>query len=368
MPGKNLLRKALMSFKPYITGKPIDEVRRKYGLTGRIAKLASNENPLGVSPMALEAMQSALKHVWLYPDDSSYHFRSKIAETNGVEIDNVIAGAGSVEIIEQAAMAFLNPDDNIVTSERSFAIYSLVAHKAGVELRLARMCEGGYKYNLKTIPELIDEKTKIIFLANPTNPTGTWFEKAEFDAFMAEVPEDVLVVYDSAYQEYITADNMPDPMAHFRDGRRIMILRTFSKAYGLAGMRIGYGIAPEDIIAGLMTCRLPFNANLVAQAGAMAAMDDIEFVKRSREHNSVELEFLREGLKDLPVTVPPSQTNFVMIDTKKDAEWLFEELQKVGVIVRPQGGGAMPNAIRVNTGLREDNERFLEHFRRLILA
>ncbi len=363
---KNLLRKPLLTFKPYVAGKPIEEVRREYGLTGRIAKLASNENPLGVSPMALEAMHKAIEDVWLYPDDSSYYFRNKIAEHYNVGIENVFAAAGSVEVIELAGIAFLNPEDNVVTSDRSFAIYYLAAMKAGADLRMAPMKDGGYKYDLEAMADLIDENTKIVFLANPTNPTGTWFDRFEFDEFMKKVPEDVLVVYDSAYEEFITTDNLPDPMAYYNEGRRILLSRTFSKAYGLAGMRIGYAVAPKDIIDGLMTCRFPFNANLVAQAGAMAAMDDSEFVEQSRKQNAAELNYLRESLEDLPVVMPPSQTNFILIDTKKDSVWLFKELQKVGVIIRPQAGGGMPNAIRVNTGLREDNERFVEHFRRLI--
>ncbi len=367
MPLKNLLRRPLRSFKPYVAGKPIEEVRREYGLTGRIAKLASNENPLGTSPMALEAMRKAVENVALYPDDNSYYFRKKVAERYGVELENVFAASGSVEVIELAGIAFLDPGDAVVTSERTFAIYFLATLKFDGDLRLVPMIDGGYRYDLDALAARIDEKTKIVFLANPTNPTGTWFTGTEFDAFMEKVPEDVLVVYDSAYEEYFTESDMPDPMKHFHAGRRLLYVRTFSKAYGLAGVRAGLAVGPKDIIHGLMTCRFPFNMNLVAQAGAMAALDDVEFVERSREHNTKELVFLREGLADLPVTVPPSQGNFLLVDTPKDAGWLFQELQKKGVIVRPMGGYAMPGAIRVNTGLREDNEAFLRHFRELVL-
>lgn len=368
MPLKNILREPLRAFKPYVTGKPIDEVRREYGLTGRIAKLASNENPLGTSPMALEAMHRAVEEVYLYPDDSSYYFRKKVAERYGVAFENVFSASGSVEVIELAGIAFLYPGDVVLTSEKTFAIYYLTTIKFGGVLKLSPMTDGGYRYDLEKMAELIDDKTKIIFLANPTNPTGAWFKSDEFDIFMKKVPEDVLVIYDSAYEEFITVDDMPDPMKHFHDGRRIVLLRTFSKAYGLAGIRIGYAVGPRDIIHGLMTCRFPFNANLVAQAAAIAAMDDVEFTRKSREFNTEELEFMRSGLKDLPVIAPPSQTNFLLIDTEKDARWLFEELQKIGVIVRPMDGYKMPRAIRVNTGLREDNEKFLRHFRRLILS
>jgi histidinol-phosphate aminotransferase len=361
---RNLLREPLRNFKPYIVGKPIDEVRREHKLAGRIAKLASNENPLGTSPLALEAMRNALADVSLYPDDNAYYFRRKVAERYDVEIGNVFAASGSVEVIELAAQAFLDPGDVVVSSERSFAMYALVAAKAGALFRAAPMTDGGYRYDLPAIAHLVDPLTKIVFLANPTNPTGTWFTRPEFDRFMEAVPPDVLVVYDSAYEEYTTVPDMPAPMAHFRAGRRLLFLRTFSKASGLAGVRIGFAIGPPDIVHGLMTCRVPFNANLVAQAGAMAAMDDQEFVLRSREHNQVELEFLRRGLEGLPVTIPPTQTNFLYVDMPVSADWIFEELQKVGVIVRPVG----PKAIRVSCGLREDDRKFLDHFRRLVLS
>jgi histidinol-phosphate aminotransferase len=364
MAGRNLLREPLQSFKPYVVGKPIETVRREFGLEGRIAKLASNENPLGTSPLALAAMHRAVEEVSLYPDDNAYYFRTEVARKHGVDFDQVFAASGSVEAIELCGVAFLNPGDVVVSSEKSFAIYSLTAAKAGAVMRLAPMIDGGFRYDLRAMVRLIDPATKIVFLANPTNPTGTWFTGEEFDAFMDRVPEDVLVVYDAAYDEYITETGLPDPMAYFRRGRRILLLRTLSKAYGLAGIRIGYAVGPTDIIHGLMTCRFPFNANLVAQAAGLAALDDVEFVRRTREHNLGELEFLRRGLEGLPVEVPPSQTNFLYIQMTRGSAEVFQELQKIGVIVRPVG----PQAIRVSTGLREDNERFLEHFRRLLLA
>jgi histidinol-phosphate aminotransferase len=366
MAMKNLLRAPLRAFKPYVAGKPIDEVRREYGLTGRIAKMASNENPLGTSPKALEAMRKAIEEVYLYPDDNSYYLRRKIAEKHDVSFENVFAASGSVEVLELTAQAFLEPADGVVTSEHTFAIYMLAALKVGAQLRMAPMIDGGYRYDVPAIGKLVDDRTKVVFLANPTNPTGTWFSGEEFDAFMAGVPEDVLVVYDSAYAEYCPYADMPDPMKHFRAGRRILCLRTFSKAYGLAGMRVGYAIGPTDIIHGLMTCRVAFNLNLVAQAGAMAALDDDEFVRRSREFNDRELAFLREGMDGLPVVIPPSRANFLLVDTKKSAQWLFEELQKRGIIVRPMAGYGYPGAVRVNPWLREDNERFLTSLKELL--
>ena len=368
MSRKNLLREPLRAFKPYVAGKPIEEVRREHNLTGRIAKLASNENPLGTSPKALAAMRKAVEEVYLYPDDSAFYLRRKLAERYGVAMENVFAGSGSVEILEIAAIAFLEREDAIVTSEHTFAIYSLAAKKVGAEVRMAPMIDGGYRYDLPALGKLIDARTKIVFLANPTNPTGTWFTSDEFDAFMDGVPDDVLVIYDSAYAEYCVAGDMPDPMKHFRAGRRIMYLRTLSKAYGMAGIRAGYGIGPADILQGLNTCRVPFSLNLVAQAGAMAAIDDDAFVERSRAFNDEELSFLRRGLEGLPVIVPPSRANFLLVDTKKDAQWLFGELQKRGIIVRPMGAYGYPGAIRVNPWLRQDNEAFLTHLRELLAS
>jgi histidinol-phosphate aminotransferase len=363
MPLRNLLREPLRKFKPYIVGKSIDDVRREYGLTGRIAKLASNENPLGSSPLAVAAMRRAVEDVSLYPDDSARDYRAKVAERYAVPPESVFAASGSVEVLELLAVAFLEPGDVVVSSEKTFAMYALAAEKAGAEFRAAPMTDGGYRYDLEAMARLLDPSVKLVFLANPTNPTGTWFTAVEFDRFMARVPSDTLVVYDSAYEEYAGVLDLPDPMVHFRAGRRLLLLRTLSKAYGLAGIRIGYAVGPEEIIQGLMMVRTPFNTSVVAQAGALAALDDTDFLRRSREHSDRELAFLREGLTGLPVTIPPSQTNFIFIDTGKKAGWLFEELQRVGVIVRPVGG----RAIRVSSGLREDNERFVEHFRRLVL-
>lgn len=360
---RNLLREPLRKFKPYTVGKSIDDVRREYGLTGRIAKLASNENPLGSSPLAVAAMQKAVADVSLYPDDSAWQYRTKVAERYGVPMGSVFAASGSVEVLELLAIAFLEPGDAVVSSEKTFAMYALATEKAGAEFRAAPMTDGGYRYDLTAMASLLDPLVKLVYLANPTNPTGTWFTAMEFDRFMARVPEGTLVVYDSAYEEYTSVDDLPDPMQHFRAGRRILLLRTLSKAFGLAGIRIGYAIGPEDIIQGLMMVRTPFNTSLVAQAAAVAALDDTDFLRRSREHNNRELAFLRAGLAELPIRIPPSQTNFIFIDTGKKAGWLFEEMQRVGIIVRPVGA----QAIRVSPGLREDNERFVEHFRRLIL-
>ncbi len=362
---RNLLREPLRHFSPYVVGKPIDEVRRELGLTGRIAKLASNENPLGMSPKALECAKKALEECNFYPDDNAYHLRKRISEKFNCKYEEIMVSNGSVEILEMAAYAFLNPTDNIVSSERTFSIYYLAPMKMGAKLKLAPMIDGGYRYDLNAMADLIDENTKIVFLANPTNPTGTWFTKDEFRAFMKKVPEDVLVIYDNAYANFITNPELPDPMEYFNQGRRFLCLYTFSKAEGLAGLRIGFGLGPVDIMQGLNTVRTSFNANSVAQAAALGALDDDEFIQKTRDFTRKELDFIIDELKDYPFTIPPVQTNFLLIDTPKDGNWLFVELQKMGVIVRPMGGYDMPNAIRVSVGTHEDNVNFVEGMKKL---
>ena len=363
---KNLLRETLRSFKPYVAGKPIEELRRELGLTGRIVKLASNENPLGPSPKALAVMKERADEMALYPDDHCFALRTRLGALYGCDIEQVFAASGSAEAIEFTAQAFLNLDDEVVTSEHTFAIFSLAAQKMGARLIKAPMLDGQYRYDVKEMARLVGPQTKIVYLANPTNPTGTWFSAAEFDFLMDRIPEETLVMYDMAYNEFWTEPNAPDPFRYFKAGRRIAILCTLSKSHGLAGLRVGYVVAPRDIIQGLMLVRPPFNVSRLAQHAAIAAMEDHEFVKRSREHVIRERAFLYEGLKSLSVVVAPSQTNFLFVDTKKKAEWIFGELLKKGIIVRPMVHDGFPNAIRVSAGMHEDNEWFLAEFGRLV--
>jgi histidinol-phosphate aminotransferase len=365
MSERDYRRPPLRSFTPYVVGKPIEEVKRELGIQGPIAKLASNENPLGPSPKALEAIRGALEGLHMYPDDNAYYFKQAAAEHHGVSTDMIFSASGSVEVIELCGTCLLEEGDEVLTSERTFAIYYLATKKAGAELVVVPMPDG-YRYDLEAILAAVTPRTKIIFLANPTNPTGTWFTAAEFDAFMERVPEGVLVVYDAAYHPYCTTDDMPDPEAWLARGRDVLVLYTFSKAHGLAGIRAGYGLGPARIIAAINQGRFPFNMSIPAQLGAIAALGDHEHISRSRAYNQAEIAFLLEQLADLPVTIPPSQTNFILIDTPVEAKGLFVELQKRGIIVRPMGGYGMPNAIRVSPGTHEENQRFVAALRELI--
>ncbi len=365
MSDRDYRRPPLRSFTPYVAGKPPEEVKRELGLEGPIAKLASNENPLGPSPKALDAIRGVLDKLHMYPYDNSYYFKEAAAAHHGVTDDMIFAAAGSVEVIELCGTCLLEEGDEVLTSERTFAIYYLTTWKAGAKLITVPMSDG-YTYDLDAIVDAITPRTKLIFLANPTNPTGTWFNAAQFDAFMERVPEDVLVVYDAAYHPYCTAEDMPDPEAWLARGRDVMVMYTFSKAHGLAGIRAGYAVGPSRVIASINQGRFPFNMSIPSQVGAIAALDDHEHIVRSRAYNQTELAWLREQLADLPVTIPPSQTNFLLIDTPADAKWLFIEMQKKAVIVRPMAGYGMPKAIRVSPGSREENQRFVMALRELI--
>jgi histidinol-phosphate aminotransferase len=365
MSDRDYRRPPLRTFKPYVAGKPPEEVKRELGIRGPIAKLASNENPLGPSPKAIAAIRDALDQLHFYPHDDSYYFRQAVAAHHAVPPDMVFPAAGSVEVIELCGTCLLEPDDEVITAERTFAIYRLATVKAGAHF-IAVPCPDGYTYDLDGILAAVTPRTKIVFLANPTNPTGTWFSGTAFDAFMASLPEHILVVYDAAYQPYVTAEDFPDPHAWLSRGRDMLILYTFSKAHGLAGVRAGYAIGPARIVASINQGRFPFNMSIPAQIGAAAALGDHDHVARSREFNTRELAWLRAQLADLPVTIPPSQANFLLIDTQHDANWLFLELQKRGIVVRPMGGYDLPRAIRVSPGLREENERFVTALRELI--
>ncbi len=365
MSDRDYRRPPLRSFSPYVAGKPPEEVKRELGLTGHVAKLASNENPLGPSPKAVEAIRGVLDKLHMYPYDNSYYFKRAAAKHHGVSEDMIFAAAGSVEVIELVGTCLMEEGDEILTSERTFAIYYLATWKAGAKLVTVPMSDG-YAYDLDALAAAITPRTKIVFLANPTNPTGTWFTAEQFEAFMAKVPQDVLVVYDAAYHPYATSGDMPAPLSYLERGRDILVLYTFSKAHGLAGIRAGYAVGPARVISAINQGRFPFNMNIPAQVGAIAALDDDEHIARSRSYNQRELAWLREQLNDLPVTIPPSQTNFLLIDTPKDAKWLFIELQKRSVIVRPMGGYGMPQAIRVSPGSRQENQAFVAAFRELI--
>ncbi|HKS81431.1 MAG TPA: histidinol-phosphate transaminase [Candidatus Acidoferrales bacterium] len=346
---------------PYIPGKPIEEVERELGLTA--VKLASNENPLGPSPLAVEAARRALAESHRYPDGGSYYLREALAARLDVPREKIIVGSGSTDIIHLAASVLLGAGESAVTSQGSFPLYYIAIEKMGANL--IAVPQKNYAFDLDGIARAVQKDTKIIYIANPNNPTGSIFDADAFDTFLQKIPEEILVVLDEAYYEYVEMKNYSRSLDLVRANKNVLVLRTFSKVYGLAGLRVGYGIGPVELIGAMDKIRLPFPVSGVAQAAALAALDDTEHVKRSLEANRAGLRQLENGLREIGVKFAPSVTNFVLVEVGGDADALAGELLKLGVIVRPMAWMGFPHAIRVTVGTREENEKFLNALQQL---
>lgn len=355
----------VQSLQPYVPGKPIEEVEREYGVRD-VAKLASNENALGPSPLALVAAREAAAKVHLYPDGSAFHLRNALAAKLGVEPREVFVGNGSNELIELLVRTFVLEEEEVLTSAQSFIAYKLAAQAHGRTLVEAPM-KGRFHYDLDALRKLLSRRTKVVFLANPDNPTGTWFGEQELLPFLDAVPRDTLVVLDEAYVEFVDAAGFQDSLALRRRYPNLVVLRTFSKIHGLAGLRLGYGLARPEIVEFLDRVRAPFNVNLVAQAAGVAALGDDEHVRQSRALVHGERPRLAAGLAALGATVVPSQGNFVLADLPgRPAKELFEALLREGVVVRPMGGYGFPNAVRITVGLRTENEKCLAALKKVL--
>jgi histidinol-phosphate aminotransferase len=350
--------------RPYLPGKPIEEVERELGLTA--IKLASNENPLGPSPKALEAIRKVLDRANLYPDGTGYYLRRKLAEIHGLDTEQVILGAGSTDLIELVAKTFLTAGDEGITSESSFYIYRLAIEEMGAGLVLVPMRD--LTFDLAAIARAVTQRTKVIYLANPNNPTGTMFTAEEFDRFLGVLPSHVLVVLDEAYFDYVQRPDYSRSLDAVRRRTNILVLRTFSKVHGLAGLRLGYGMGGRELIECLNRIRSPFNASSVAQVAGLAALGDREHVARSVESNSRGMKFITEELALLGVRYTPSVGNFLLLDTGRDCEEDFMRLLHEGVIVRPMKLYGFPTALRVTIGTRQENEQFLAALRRVAAA
>ena len=352
------------NLRPYEPGRSIEEVRRIYGLT-RVAKLASNENPLGTSPLALAAIQRNLGGLNFYPN-GGLDLRVRLAQQFNLKVENVIAGSGSDSIMSAIIRAFLCDEDEVLTTEAAFIGFQVLARSRGVAYRTVPYRD--WHYDLPALAAAITEKTKIIYLANPNNPTGTIFSRDEFDEFYRHVPARVLIILDEAYFEY-AKDNprYPDSM-HYRYDN-VITLRTFSKIYGLAGLRVGYGFAHEDLIANLLKVKLPFEPGALAQVAGIAALDDKEFVDRALELNRSGRRLISDSLRQMGLDVVDSEANFVMVplESSKEAEWLTEELLRWGVIVRPLGAFGLAHCVRISTGTDDDNRLLLDAMETLYL-
>jgi histidinol-phosphate aminotransferase len=347
----------IASLKPYEPGRSIEEVQRHYGVS-RVAKLASNENPLGPSPLAMEAIAKHIHRLNLYPN-GGLDLRQVLANQFDLKIDNVIAGSGSESIIANIIRTFLTDEDEVLTTEAAFIGFQTLAKSRGVKYRTVPYRD--WHYDLPALARQINENTKIVYLANPNNPTGTIFTKHEFDEFYRRAPERVLIILDEAYFEY-AKDNprYPDSM-HYRYDN-VITLRTFSKAYGLAGIRIGYGFAHEELIRNLLKVKLPFEPSTLAQAAGIAALSDKEFLHRSLGLNARGIQFMIEALRELDLDPVPSDANFVMVPLagEEQAARITEDLLRRGVIIRPLKAFGLPNCIRISTGTVEENQMFVE--------
>ncbi|MDI6871302.1 MAG: histidinol-phosphate transaminase [Bacillota bacterium] len=349
-------RPAIFDIQPYVPGKPIEEVQRELGISD-VIKLASNENPLGPSPRALEALREWLPKAHLYPDGGATRLKERIALKVGVKPENVIVGNGSDELIKLVAEAFLNPGDEVVMADPSFSEYAFAALLLGARVKKVALL--GERHDLKAMADAIGPRTKLVFICNPNNPTGTIVSAAEVREFMAAVPDEVLVVFDQAYEEYVTDPAYGGGLPYVLAGRRAVVLRTFSKIYGLAGLRVGYGIASPELLALVERAREPFNVNQAAQVAAAAALDDEEFVARSRELCARERERLATALAGRGFPVDPSQANFLFVDVGVDSAALFRRMLPLGVIIRSGDIFRRPTSIRVTVGTPEQNDRFL---------
>ncbi len=351
----------LISYEP---GKPVEELAREMGLNpSDIIKLASNENPLGPSPRALAAMRETLERAHFYPDGGGWALRNKIAEKLGLERGNVILGNGSNEIIEFIGHSFLKPGDEVVTARHSFAVYALMAQLFGA--KTVEVPDPGYVHDLEAMLAAITPKTRQLFIANPNNPTGTMVGQEAIDRFMERVPGHVLVIFDEAYFEFL--DHPVDVVRYVREGRNVIVMRTFSKIQGLANLRIGYGLAPEKIAAVLQKTRQPFNANGIAQAGALAGLDDEEHMRRTRELTHEGRNYLQAEFSGMGLEFVPSMANFVLVRVG-DGDAVFQALLRRGLIVRAMSSYKLPAWIRVSVGTMEQNRRFITELKALDAA
>jgi histidinol-phosphate aminotransferase len=352
----DLVMPTVAALHPYEPGKPIEELQRELGI-GEPIKLASNENPIGPSPLAVAAVRAALHDLNRYPDGSNWAVRNKIAAHHGVSPQHIFMAGGSVEVLNLLAFLFIRPGLNAVFSEHSFAIYGLAVAAAGGEGRVVPM-RPTLCHDLEAIAAHIDAHTRIVFLDNPCNPTGTIYRQAEWDAFLRHVPEHVVIVADEAYFEFVRDAGYPDSLKDHDGARMIVTMRTFSKIFGLAGLRVGYAVARPDLVQLLDKVRQPFNVTSLGQTAVIAGMDDAEHVRRTLAVNAEGMAYLEEEFARRRIPYVPSHANFLLADVG-DGRAVFDHLLKLGVIVRPMGGYGFPRHVRISVGLMDENRRLI---------
>lgn len=359
----SLVRKHILKIDPYEAGKPIEEIKRQLGLR-EVIKLASNENPFGPSPKAVKAIKKNLSNINRYPDSQGFYLKRRLARFLNIEPSNLVLGNGSDELIDIIIKTFVEEDEQIITADFTFLEYKIISN---VKRRTVITVPLKYfKYDLEAIRHKINKKTKAIFIANPNNPTGTYVTKYEVDEFLRGLPENILLVLDEAYDTFIDVDDFPVSLSLVRRKKNVIVLKTFSKAYGLAGLRIGFAITNPEFASYMEIARQPFNVNSLAQAAAIAALDDKKFLRKTRETILKGKRYLYDNLARLGIAYVPSVANFILIDVGRDGVGVFREMLKYGVIVRDMKQYGLKNYIRVTIGTEKENEKFVKVLKKVL--
>lgn len=352
---EEIARQVIFDIQPYVPGKPIEEVERELGIKG-VIKMASNENPFGPSPRAVKAMGEALGKVSLYPDGNCFYLKEALSKKLGVEVENLVLGNGSDEILKLLAEAFLNPGDEVIIAQPSFSEYTFVAKIMGARCVYVPLKD--FTHDLEAMAQAVTPRTKMVFICNPNNPTGTINTREGLDNFLKYLDPRVLVVFDEAYYEYVEHPGYPESLEYVAEAQNAITLRTFSKIYGIAGQRIGYGVAKPNLVTALNRVREPFNVNLLAQVGALAALSDREHVEKSRAGNREGKEYLYRWLEEKGLFYVPTQANFIFLQVGHDSQEVFKEMLARGVIVRTGDIFGHPDYLRVTIGTPGENRRF----------
>lgn len=360
---RKLIRDNVLKIEYYEPGMPEEVLKKAAGMKFEISRLASNENPLGPSPLAVKAVKECLGSGHLYPDNSCNLLKKKIARYLGISTDSLCIGNGTTELILLIGIAFLNPRDSLIMSESSFIMAKIISQV--MDSRLIEVPLKNYRHDLESILTNITPDTKIVYLDNPMNPIGTMLTQQEVAGFMKKMPEDVLVIFDEAYYEYAQKKNYPHTLKFIEEGRNVAVLRTFSKLYGLAGFRVGYCATKKNFVDAIKRVSPPFSVSRFAQVAAAAALEDRKHMRRTKEMNESGKLFLYKNFERMSVFYIPSETNFVTIDVKRDSKDIFEGLLKKGIIVRPLKMYGKPTFLRVTVGSQEQNQRFVDAFQEL---
>jgi histidinol-phosphate aminotransferase len=363
MQWESLANDHILGIAPYEPGKPVEELERELGIQNAI-KLASNENPLPPSDRVQQAIIAALTHANRYPDGSGFYLRQAVAKKHGFTPDQIMLGNGSNDLIELIVRAFMRPGDEAVVPHPSFVVYPMIVQAVG-GIRVMVMLRD-YRLDLEAMARAITPQTKVVFIANPNNPTATIVTKAEVDHFMARVPERTIVVFDEAYIEFAQGPDFPDALAYVREGRKILVLRTFSKANSLAGLRVGYTVGDADAISLMNRIRQPFNVNSLGQVAALAAIEDETHVLECVRMNEAGKAYLYEEFKTLGVKYVPSRANFILVDVGRNAADIYQKLLHEGVIVRPMTSFGMETALRITIGTPDENRRLIKGLRAVL--